>query len=371
MGKAISTRRVLFGVSSLSGGGAERVIAELANAFAEREHSVAVLTLSSPGGDHYRLDDRVKRIALDVIWDSRSVWQSVVSNLRLSRRIRRAVLGFRPDVVVSFIEQTNVRILAALIGSGIPVIVAERVDPRRHAVGRVWHLARRLLYPSAARLVVQTEGVAGWARGVVGGGHTRVLCNFVRALALPPAFEARDTRRVLGVGRLDRQKGFDLLLLAFARSGLVNKGVGLTILGEGPERRALEALARELGVADAVDMPGVVPDPERWMAQATVFVLPSRYEGFPNALLEAMAMGCPVIAADCDSGPREIIRHGENGWLVPVEDVEALAQALRQFFEDAALRARLGAAAVEVRVRYSKRTIVTRWEELIEEVLRA
>ena len=127
--------RVLWAVSSLSAGGAERMIAELASAFAERGHTVAVLTLSSPGSDHYRLDERVQRIALDVIWDSHSVWQSIAGNLRRSRMIRSAAMRFRPDAMVSFIEQTNVRVLAALAGSGVPVIVSERIDPRRHAVG--------------------------------------------------------------------------------------------------------------------------------------------------------------------------------------------------------------------------------------------
>lgn len=370
MNRIISPYRVLWAVSSLSAGGAERMISELANAFAERGHIVAVLTLSSPGSDHYRLDERVQRIALDVIWDSHSVWQSIVGNLRRSRMIRSATLHFRPDVVVSFIEQNNVRVLAALAGSGVPVVVSERTDPRRHVVGSAWRLARRLLYPFAARLVVQTEGVAVWARGLVGSRRVRILRNFVRALPAPPVFDSRGRRQILAVGRLDWEKGFDVLLQAFALSDLVRRGVRLAILGEGPERPALEAQARELGIADHVELLGVVSDPERWMAWATVSVLPSRYEGFPNALLEAMAMGCPIIAADCDSGPREIIRHGENGWLVPVEDAVALAGALRQLFEDAALRARLSEAAVAVRARYARDEIVAEWEGLITEVVR-
>jgi len=363
----MTPRRVLWAVSSLSAGGAERMIAELANAFAERGHEVAVLTLSSPDRDHYRLAAGVRRLALDVIWDSSSLWQSVTGNLRRGRLIRRAVQGFRPDVVVSFIEQTNVRVLAALLGARIPVIVSERIDPRRHAVGAAWDGARRLLYRFAARVVVQTEDVARWARGLVDPRRVQVIPNFVRTL--PPASDQREARHLLAVGRLARQKGFDLLLAAFARSGLPETGARLILLGEGPERSRLEALARSLGIAQAAEMPGVVSAPEAWMARATLFALPSRYEGFPNALLEAMAMGCPVVAADCDSGPREIIRHGENGWLVPPEDVPALAAALRQLFADAALRERLGQAALEVRERYAREAIVAQWGKLIEEVI--
>ena len=118
-------------------------------------------------------------------------------------------------------------------------------------------------------------------------------------------------------------------------------------------------------------MPGVVKDPERWMARCTFFVLPSRFEGFPNALLEAMAMGCPVIATDCDSGPRDIVRDGMDGLLVPVEDVEALAGAMRRLASDEALRRRLGDAAQSVRVRYAKKKIVQQWREIVEEVVKS
>lgn len=360
--------RVLFAVSSLSAGGAERVISELANAFATKGHEVGVLTLSHSGTDHYVLDSRVERVALDVIWDSTTVWESVRSNVLRCRMIRSAVLRFNPQAVVSFIEQTNVRILAALLGAGIPVIVSERIDPRRYEVGRSWSLARRLLYPFAARLVVQTGAVARWAAQAVARTRVRVIPNFVRELP-PPVLEGREAVQILAVGRLGRQKGFDILLKALARADLVRRGIKLTILGEGSERVALTGLARVLGIADAVALPGVVKDPETWMARCTLFVMPSRYEGFPNALLEAMAMGCPVIAADCDSGPREIITHEVDGLLVPPEDETALADALLLLFEDAKIRQRLGQQAVTVRDRFSRDRIVALWEALINEVV--
>nr|WP_281069975.1 glycosyltransferase family 4 protein [Pelomicrobium methylotrophicum] len=361
-------RRVLLIASSLQAGGAERMISQMANAWAARGRQVAVLTLSGTTADHYVLHPAVERIGLDLLRDSHSLWEAVRWNMRRSQAIQRAVRRWRPDVVISFIVQMNVTVLVALAGSRIPVIVSERTDPRRHAVGRAWRLARRLLYPAAARLVVQTESVARWAVGIVPGRRVRVVPNFVRELP-PAAYTGRATDELLAVGRLDQEKGFDLLLRAFAASEFARAGARLVILGEGPERRALETLAQELSIAERILLPGVVRDPETWMARCTAFVLPSRYEGFPNVLLEAMAMGCPVIAADCDSGPREIIKHGENGLLVPPEDVDALAQALDRLWRDAALRARLGAAAVEVRERFSKERVLALWEQMIEEVL--
>ncbi len=360
-------RRVLIAVSSLSAGGAERMAAELANAWSG-ERGVGVLTLSSPRSDHYRLAPAVERMALGIMWDSTGPWESVLGTLRRSRMIRRAVRGFRPQVVLSLADQTNLRMLASLIGTGIWVIACERTDPRRHRVGLPWRWARRLLYPRAAAVVVQTEAVAGWARAFVPARRVHVIPNFVRDLPAPTGPAERGDNDILAVGRLGPEKGYDVLLRAFAASGLAARGARLTILGEGAERAALESLARDLGIAAAVSLPGVVAEPERWMARCTLFVLSSRYEGFPNALLEAMAMGCPVIAADCDSGPRHIIRDGTDGVLVPVEDADALAAALGRLMGDAALRARLGAAAVAVRERFAKAAILRRWEALIEAV---
>jgi glycosyltransferase involved in cell wall biosynthesis len=353
---------VLLVVSSLSAGGAERVISELANAWADRDWRIGVLTISGRGSDHYRLHPDVARIALDLLWDSRSLGQSIAANVRRSRAIRQAVRGFGPDVVLSFIDQTNVRVLAALLGSRIPVVVSERSIPGRHRIGRVWELARRLLYPLADRVVVQTESVAAWARGFLPARKVEVIPNFVRALPAVAGFGQRDPDAVLAVGRLGVEKGFDLLLNGFAASGLMAQGARLTILGEGPERARLEGLARELGIAEAVALPGIVPNPECWMARCALFVLPSRYEGFPNALIEAMAVGSAVVAADCPSGPRELVRDGENGLLVAPEDTDALAGALVRLMNDAALRRRLGDRAAEVRQRYAREAILDRWQ---------
>lgn len=362
-------RSILFVISSLAAGGAERMIVELANALDQRGHRVAMLTLAASSVDHYSLRTSVQRIALNVVWDSKSIWQSLAGNFRRSLMIRRVITDISPDLVISFIDQTNVRILAASIATRVPVIVCERTDPRRHVLGQGWAIARRLLYPMAARVVVQTESVALWARRLVPAKRTYVLPNFVRSLpALPTTSAQRNRLAIVAVGRLDRPKAIDHLMAAFAQTGLAAQGGTLTVLGEGPERHSLELLRDSLQLGKAVSMPGVVADPESWLAQASLYVLPSRYEGFPNALLEAMAMGCAVIATDCDSGPRDIIQHGTNGLLVPVDDVEALSSAMRLLLSDEPMRMRLGAEAAKVRETYSREKIVLRWEQLIDEV---
>jgi len=357
-------------VSSLSAGGAERVISEMANWWAVRDREVAVLTLESIKFDHYRLHPGVERNTID--WGlPRTRLHIPAQYVKRQIMLRKAVLKYKPDIMISFIDITNIRMLFALVSTGIPCIVSERVDPRYHHIGISWSLARRLLYPFSNTLVVQTNSVTAWANRVVPRNKVRVIPNFVRTMPEPEEMireEGRLNPFILTIGRLEKQKGHDLLIRAFACVDAKQKGWRLVILGEGPERSSLEKLAVNLGISDAVDMPGIVKEPAEWLHKARFFVLPSRYEGFPNALLEAMACGCAVIATDCPSGPAEIIRHNENGLLVPKDDVEALSAAMSRLMEDEGLRTRLGQKALNVRSRFSQATIMAQWDSLIDSV---
>ncbi|HOD72224.1 MAG TPA: glycosyltransferase family 4 protein [Deltaproteobacteria bacterium] len=339
----------------------------MANWWAVHEREVAVLTLNSTCADHYPLHPGVQRIRFD--WSiPRTRVHIPVQYVRQQIMIRRAVLDYNPGVVISFIDRTNIRMLLALAGSGIPVIVSERIDPRYHDIGCYWSFVRRMLYPFSQALVVQTDPVAAWAYRVISLSRVRVIPNFVREMHVQGIMPEEREPVILAVGRLDKQKGHDLLIRAFARADAKQKGWRLVILGEGPERSNLWRLTEDLGIHDAVSMPGVVKEPAEWMYKADLFVLPSRYEGFPNALLEAMACGCAVIAADCPSGPAEIIRHGVNGLLVPRENITALSTAMDRLMQDEELRVNLGKQAIEISSRFSQAKIMAQWDDLIEDV---
>jgi glycosyltransferase involved in cell wall biosynthesis len=169
------------------------------------------------------------------------------------------------------------------------------------------------------------------------------------------------------MGRLERQKGFDLLIRAFASIARERPDWDATILGDGPERDALAAEIARWGLTRRIFLPGREPDAMGVLRRAELFVLSSRYEGFPNALCEAMACGLPVVAFDCPSGPVEIVRDGVDGLLVPAENVEALATAMSQLAGDPERRRAMGARATEISGRFSVESVAEKWERILEQ----
>jgi glycosyltransferase involved in cell wall biosynthesis len=366
-------------ISSLSAGGAERVLSLMANHWAGKGHDVTLMTLASVASDFYAVDLRVKRVGLDLMRASPHQFAGAFNNLRRLGVLRLAIRHAEPDVVVSFMAETNVLVLLASRGLRLGVIVSERVDPSRHSIGTVWSWLRRRLYRRADRVVVQSEQVRDWFGAFVGRERLTIIPNPVNVtnesnngVSMAGMTGGRSNRpTMIGMGRMTSQKGFDLLLKAFSIAVRELPEWRLVLLGEGEERSALEQLAERLGLAGKVFFPGRVQTPQAILRQAELFVLSSRYEGFPNALLEAMSCALPVISFDCQSGPSEIIRDGIDGLLVPAEDVEALASAMMQLMGDPAQRARLAVQVVHVTDRFGMEKVMALWDEVVEAAVAA
>jgi len=362
--------RISFVMFSLSAGGAEKVASGLANHWVRIGHQVTFITIDSRKSDFYLLDERLTRVALGLAGESRSWFQFLRNSLRRMGRLRTAVLAATPDVVVSFLDATNVLVLLTLLGSGIPVVVSERVDPRVKPTSGLLRLLRRAVYPLARALVVQTHEVSSWACELVKGDSVWVIPN---AVMMPATSRGRAAASkvgkpftVLSMGRLDAQKGFDLLLKAFALCSTKHSNWHLRIIGEGPERGPLTTLADKLGIKSRVHLDSITEEATRALLEGDLFVLSSRYEGFPNVLLEAMAVGLPVISCDCRSGPAEIIRDGVDGVLVPPENVIALAAAMDRLMSADEERRRLAARAVEVTERFGFALVMRMWDQVLE-----
>jgi GalNAc-alpha-(1->4)-GalNAc-alpha-(1->3)-diNAcBac-PP-undecaprenol alpha-1,4-N-acetyl-D-galactosaminyltransferase len=372
---AHETVRLTLIIPTLAAGGAERVLALLANEWAERGHAVTLLTIGSRGEDREPLHPAITRVALDLMRNSMSMADAIGRNWQRVARLRAEIRRSRPDVAISFLASTNVLTLAATRAMGIPVIVAERIDPRAEPISRFWASARRLLYPRADAVVVQTAGASEWAAHFMPPEKVHIIPNPVapgteeagaRQLTRRHAWLDGDGPKIFAAGRLVPQKGFDILLRAFARCRTEHPGWSLIILGEGEERGRIEALAADLGINASVALPGYVPHAARIFPSADLFVLSSRYEGFPNALLDAMMCGVAVIAADCPSGPRQIIRDGIDGILVERDSVDSLSAAMHELMAHPELRRQLGSRAIEVRDRFSLSCVMRQWNALLD-----
>ena len=356
--------RLLFVGGSLRAGGAERVMSTLARHWASEGLPVEVLTVDGAERDFFSLPPAVERTALRLNRPSRSLLQGAWNNFRRARSIRRRIRQARPSVIISFIHITNILTIIATRGLDIPVLVSERTNPERQRLGRVWSLLRPWAYRKADAVVAQSEPVAAWLGRHARGAHVHVIPN-----PLNPEFHPPDTkpgsRRVVALGRLGPEKGFNLLLESFAAAREKHPNWSLCIYGEGPERERLSEMVDVLGLRGSVRLPGRTDRPAEVLRGAEIFALSSRYEGYPNALMEAMASGLAVVATDCPYGPAELIRDGRSGFLVPLGDSAAMASCLADLMGDSALRNRLGQEATAVRQMYSVERIAAAWSEVI------
>jgi glycosyltransferase involved in cell wall biosynthesis len=365
--------RITLVISNLDTGGAERVLSVMANYWATHDKDVTLITIGSEEADCYALSSRVKRVGMDLEVNSNTFAEAIRHNITRVRRLRKEIRASRPDVVISFLDVINVLTLLASTGLHVPVIVSERTDPARHPIGAVWTGLRYVLYRRADAVVMQSQALRAWATRLVRHRAVHVIPNPVER---PSSLSHRSlspegaNRNVTAVGRLTRAKGYDLLVRAFAKCAHRHSTWSLIILGEGEERESLEALVRELGLKDRVNLPGCVRDPNPTLHSADLFVMSSHYEGFSNSLLEAMACKLAVIATNCTSSVTEIIRDGVNGVVVPANDLNALASAMDRLMGNQTERTRLGSSAVAVLDQFGVDTVMGMWDDLLAETRR-
>lgn len=361
-------QRLTLVIHALHGGGAEKVLGVLASHWAASGRQVTLITLDDQCNDRYPLHPDVSRVGLGWLRPSRSLWGALVSNLHRCRRLRAAIAASRPDLVISFTDRMNVLTLLASGRVAWPVLIAERNDPRRQRMPRVWEFLRRRTYPRCSAAVVQTESIATVVRDLVG---RRPVYTIPNAVFSPPVDNSQqDSSKecrpyLVAVGRLSAQKGLDLLISAFASIAPRHPHVDLKIVGEGPCQAELEGQAARLAVADRVQFVGWVKQPTRLMQHALLFVLSSRWEGFPNALLEAMACGLPAVGFAGAGGADQIIRHEIDGLLLPEENVPMLAAGIDRLLSDVALRQQMGSRAREVTQRFPAKDFFDRWDYVV------
>ena len=359
---------------SLFCGGAERVVVSLAEGFQLDGHQVTVITGTEKNTDFYQLPPGVKRIPLGIMGISKNPLDAIRSNLKRVSALRKAIKSSEPDIVMAHLTETNILTVLATLRTKYPVLITEHCDPNLISYGRFWETLRRLVYPFATKLVNVSQGVEDYftwmpkRKKAVIYNPFFVSKNASSEIEIP---EGVNTERkwIMSMGRLTNQKGFDILLKAFAKVALKYRDWQLIILGEGELRSELEALKAKLGLKEQVVLPGRVKNPFLLMKRAQFFVMSSRFEGFPMAHGEAMLCGLPVIATDCPSGPRELIRDGIDGILIPNEDESALAMAIERLISNPEERAQFAKSAPEVGTRFSLEKIIQDWTKLSDRAI--
>ncbi|MGB6923158.1 MAG: glycosyltransferase [Methyloceanibacter sp.] len=373
-------KRLALVISHLGPGGAQRVVANAVDALAERGLDLHLLVFTEradaypvhPGVTCHFWSRRNHRDAVSLEQDDagdltpappskpgraglRSFRRLVPSPLafafelmRISAWLRRTIKTIEPDAVLSFLTQTNIMTVLATRGLDTHTVISERNDPRLQRHRPRVELMRRLVYRHADVVTANSKGALAALEPFVPGDKLAFLPNPLMGSSTDEVAEyAAPT--VVTVGRLVEQKGLDVLLAAWAKAAAALPGWRLAIVGGGPLEVELKARAAKLGIDGGIDWMGHVADPFPLLRGAEFFVMTSRFEGTPNALIEAMACGLPAIVSDASPGPCELIGTGNGaaGMIVPVEDASATAEAIIRLARDETLRRRFGALARE------------------------
>jgi len=365
-------RKILFHLNCFEQGGAERVVSNLVNNLVSDEYDVIAAT-QWQGEVEFALDERVRRIHVGLKEEDEGKNRLVKILLRF-KYLRDLIREEKPDVVISFTRRPNYRALISAWGLKVPVIPAVRQDPKSYYNSFADKLLIPLLYPMAAGCVFQTaEQMESFPKGLC--KRSEIILNPVNAKYVNAAYPIYREKTVVQSGRIVDFKNQAMLLRAFLKVHEKHPDYDLKIYGgdsfDGTWEN-LEMIIRKNHAEEFIHLMGPSDSLEKELPRASVYAFSSDYEGMPNALIEAMALGMPVVATDCPcGGPRTLICHEQNGLLIPVGDEKAMADAVNRLIEDRELAEKLGAKARKISERVDGAAVLAQWKEYIEKVINA
>ena len=351
-------KRHIFFIGTLCNGGAERVVSILAGHMAKQGMDVEILTYYDREVS-YELDSRVKHTVVENLTGT----GNKLKNLFAIRKYFKE----NAKVVISFLAPFNIMAIAANMGNGVPMIVADRNDPTKVPSNAAVRKVRDVLYRFATGVVVQTQKNKAYFCQAV-QKKSKVIYNPIdlkdyAAIALHTEKE----KKIVTAGRLMPQKNQKMMIRSFASVHEKHPDYQLVIYGEGPSRDELEALVKELGLVKCVLLPGNISDIHEHIKNAEIFVLSSDYEGMPNALIEAMCLGLPSISTKV-SGATDLIKDHENGLLTELNNQEQLEKAMLELIENKELADKLAKNAAKLNEELEVSKIMQQWIDFIKEL---
>ena len=361
-------KKIFFIINTLQGGGAERVVSTLAKRLHELKYEVSIVCLNSTQSVYPLPADLEIIHLLNRKGDSYS--QRIYYAVQIFIKLSYLLFTNRPNCIISFMTTANLWTGVSSFFTRATYIVSERTTPDHtiHQFHKVLQWLSGFVYKNAKVIVVPSKGIEDCLRknsNFKKLNNFKVISNPINHLRNAAVVQkVNNGKFILGVGRLSYEKGFDQLITAFKNAHLP-KEIQLLIIGEGPEEENLVQQIKILNLQGRVKLLGFKNDVHHYYAQAEMFVLPSRNEGYPNALIEAMSFGCACIAMDCQFGPSEIIQHQHNGLLIADKNVYALSEAINLLHTNTLLKEKLALNAKLINITNSLDRITSQWEAII------
>ena len=368
----MTQKRIAFLISDMGAGGAQRVASILCAHWAAQGLEVSLLTFEPEGQEpFYELPLAIKLKKLNLAGGSYSFFKTIFANIKRIRVLRKTFKEIKPDVLVCFMPEGNILgiLSTRFLTPSFPVLVSERSNPVIIPVQKIWRILRRITYPFAQTVICQTPKAASfftWHKQAVSLPNPirePVIENMETLLALPEKF-------ISAVGRLGTEKGMDVLISAFAKITRDHPDLHLVIVGEGDQRGVLEQQIEQEKLQERIHLTGAKENPFSIAGKALIYVMPSQFEGFPNALCEAMVCGLPAIASKGAAGALPFIEDGENALLFKTGNAQDLAAKLSLLLNDPEKTKTLAAKGQKIKQLLSEKRVCAQWDSVIEGVLK-
>lgn len=336
-------------------GGGQRYITNLANYWAETGHNVTIIILRSEREIFYKISDKVKIIKLDYSFTNKA--NKAINGIKTMFILRKKIRQIQPHFVLSILSTTNILTIISTTFLKTKVIVRDAFSQERKR-NKFDKIGRKIFYGKANGIIAQTKEIKDFTEKEIGYANIKVIPNPVREIKQNE--KIKKEKIILNVGRLHSNKGQKFFIEACSKINAPDWK--FVILGEGDLRKTLEQQIRDLNIQHKIEMPGAVKNIDDWLLKSSIFVFPSILEGLPNALIEAMTAGLPCVSFDCETGPRDLIKDGENGFLVPLNNSKKLEARIEELIHNPELREIFSQEAI-------KTTKKLKVEYIAEEVL--
>ncbi len=361
--------RIMFCLGSMTKGGAERVVANLANDFIANDDVSIVVT--SPDSSSYELNDGIIYKSLDNINDKKT--NIIFRTIRRIKRLKKTIKEINPDIIIALIAEPTLRVMLATYFHHIPTIISVRNDPKSEFGTVFKRILMRILYRKADGFIFQTEDAKQFFPKRF-QKRSIIIPNPICEQFIIKPYKGKRNNHIVTVGRLVEQKNHALLIRAYNELLNENNDYDLYIYGDGDLKSNIKndliELVNNLGIGERVHFEGNVDNVKEAIYDAKMFVLSSDYEGMPNALMEAMALGVPCISTDCPcGGPKFLMKDKNNGLLIPVNNQVAMTNAMLKLINDEKYAKMIGDNANKIGKELNSKTINNKWYEYIKKVL--